>query len=256
MPTRRDFLQWTFAGLTGSALFTSPLFARVRGRTERIHLVKRGDTLDAIARRYGVTIQSIRARNRLPDSVIRIGQKLTIPASSASAPAPSKGIPALIVPVVTATRGLAIRQRRWKYIVAHHSGIEDGNARTYDREHRRRGYENGLAYHFVIGNGRDSGEGEIEIGPRRTRPGLRSHVRSQDYNEHGIGICLVGNFEKRSVSAKQLASFTALVDWLRTGAPLGIRPTFTVHRWVDRNHTVCPGKYFPYTAMKQRYGLA
>ena len=79
-------------------------------------------------------------------------------------------------------------------------------------------------------------------------------MRSSFYNAHGIGICLVGNFEKRRPGARQMASFTALVDWLRDEAPLGARPRFTVHRWVDKNHTVCPGKFFPYAAMKRRYG--
>jgi hypothetical protein len=41
---------------------------------------------------------------------------------------------------------------------------------------------------------------------------------------------------------------------LREEAPLGVKPKVTVHRLVDRNHTVCPGKYFPYTALKKRYG--
>lgn len=255
MPTRRDFLNRAIAGLAGSMLLTSPLLARVRGRTERAHRVVAGDTLDSIGRRYGVTVNALRVRNHLPNTVIRVGQTLIIPATSERSIAAAGSASTVLAPTIAATRRLSIQSRRWKYIVAHHSGIEDGNARTYDREHRRRGYENGLAYHFVIGNGRDSGEGEIEIGPRWTRQIQGGHVRNEEYNEHGIGICLVGNFEKRSISAKQLASFTALVDWLRTGAPLGLTPSFTVHRWVDRNHTVCPGKHFPYTTMKERYAL-
>lgn len=242
------------ASLAGSVWLTSPLFARVRGKSDRVHIVERGDTLDAIARRYGVSVATLRARNRLKNNTILVGQKLVVPGASdrvtATASTASDGI---LAPVISATRSLKIEPKRWKYVVTHHSGIENGNGRTYDREHRRRGYENGLAYHFVIGNGRDSGEGEIEIGPRWLRQIHGGHVRNESFNEHGIGICLVGNFEKRLVSSKQLASFTALVDWLRTSAPLGIKPAFTVHRWVDRNHTVCPGKYFPYTAMTRRY---
>lgn len=256
MPTRRDFLHRALAGFAGGALLSSPLLARVRGRTERSHRVVAGDTLDAIGRRYGVTVNALRVRNRLPDTVIRVGQTLIIPATSEHSIALARSISALVAPVIASTRRLSIKARRWKYIVAHHSGIEDGNARTYDREHRRRGYENGLAYHFVIGNGRDSGEGEIEIGTRWTRQIQGGHVRSEEYNEHGIGICLVGNFENRSLTERQLASFTALVDWLRTEAPLGLTPSFTVHRWVDRNHTVCPGKHFPYTTMRERYAIS
>lgn len=256
MPTRRDFLHWAFSGFAGGAFLSTPLLARVHGRTERTHRVVAGDTLDTLAHRYGVTVNAMRIRNRLPDTIIRTGQTLIIPATTERPVAFSKSAAHLLAPVIDATRRLSIKPGRWKYVVAHHSGIEDGNARTYDREHRRRGYENGLAYHFVIGNGRDSGAGEIEIGPRWTRQIQGGHVRSEEYNEHGIGVCLVGNFENHAVSSRQLASFTALVDWLRKGAHLGITPTFTVHRWVDRNHTVCPGKHFPYASMKERYNVA
>jgi len=156
--------------------------------------------------------------------------------------------------VIAATSRLKIERGRWRYVVAHHSGIEAGNAKSYGAAHKRRGMENGLAYDFVIGNGRDSGDGQIEIGPRWIKQIDGGHVRSGFHNAHGIGICLVGNFEKRRPGARQMASFTALVDWLREEAPLGVRPKFTVHRWVDKNHTVCPGKFFPYAAMKKRYG--
>lgn len=167
---------------------------------------------------------------------------------------PGAGRRAVLAKVIAATASIKIQRGRWRYVVVHHSGIEAGNAKSYGAAHRRRGMENGLAYNFVIGNGRDSGDGEIEIGPRWLKQIDGGHVRSDFHNAHGIGICLVGNFEKRRPSARQMASLTALVDWLREEAPLGVKPKVTVHRLVDRNHTVCPGKYFPYTALKKRYG--
>ena len=47
----------------------------------RVHEVKRGDTLSALARRWGVSVASIVALNRLrgPGTTLRIGQRLTIP---------------------------------------------------------------------------------------------------------------------------------------------------------------------------------
>ena len=52
-----------------------------------VHLVKAGDTLSAIAGRYGVTIASLVAANRLasPSARLRIGQRLVIPAATAVA---------------------------------------------------------------------------------------------------------------------------------------------------------------------------
>jgi murein DD-endopeptidase MepM/ murein hydrolase activator NlpD len=49
-----------------------------------VHLVKPGDTLSAIAGRYGVTIASLVTANRLasPSARLRIGQRLVIPAAA------------------------------------------------------------------------------------------------------------------------------------------------------------------------------
>lgn len=207
----------------------------------RTHQVKPGETLSQLSERYGVSIAALKSRNKLSGDTIRIGQLLVIPAW-----------PALDA-IRDATGSLRITRGRWRHVVLHHSGIEDGNAKAYDSAHLRRGMGNGLAYHFVIGNGRDSEEGGIEIGPRWLKQLDGGHVRNRAFNEHGIGICLVGNFETRRPSPKQLEALTALVDWLRDDAPLGATPKFTIHRWVDKNHTVCPGKFFPSTRLRLRY---
>jgi hypothetical protein len=105
----------------------------------------------------------------------------------------------------------------------------------------------------VIGNGIDSGDGEIEVGPRWKKQLEGGHVRKREVNLQGIGICLVGNFEEIHPSKKQLAAFTRLVDHLG-GDVLKNRYTFAVHKEIDRNHTVCPGRNFPVKAMHQRFG--
>ncbi|MBI4246945.1 MAG: peptidoglycan DD-metalloendopeptidase family protein [Candidatus Rokubacteria bacterium] len=53
----------------------------------RVHEVRQGDTLEAVARRYGVTVAAIVAANRLrdADATLRIGQRLTIPTPAISA---------------------------------------------------------------------------------------------------------------------------------------------------------------------------
>jgi murein DD-endopeptidase MepM/ murein hydrolase activator NlpD len=55
----------------------------VRAGPPRGHEVRAGDTLSAIARRYGVTVAALVAANRLPSAgtVIRPGQRLVIPPS-------------------------------------------------------------------------------------------------------------------------------------------------------------------------------
>jgi len=51
------------------------------------HRVRRGDTLYEIARRYGVTVQSIKTANRLRSSLLRVGQSLMLPISPHAIPA-------------------------------------------------------------------------------------------------------------------------------------------------------------------------
>src|SRR4051794_5449647 len=143
------------------------------------------------------------------------------------------------------TKGLSVAPGRWQWIVGHHSAIKYGNAAIYDKAHRERGMENGLAYHFVIGNGIDSGNGEIETGPRWLKQLKGGHVHREEINEVGIGICVVGNFEEtKKPTPNQLAAFQELVEYLRSDV-VGKSIRFAVHREIDPGRTVCPGRYFP-----------
>jgi murein DD-endopeptidase MepM/ murein hydrolase activator NlpD len=232
--TRRDFLRSAPAalGLAGFGL---------KALGDRVYTVRKGDTLSEISQDYGVSVRDLKRHNNLNSDLIRVGDRLVIPGQSNSL----KG-------VIEATRKARPRSGRWKYIVAHHSAVKNGNAKSYDSYHRRRGMENGLAYHFVIGNGIDSGDGEIEIGNRWVHQIHGGHVRNPVYNEHGIGICLVGNFEKTRPTSQQMDAFTSLVSYLGYDLLDGDFK-FTVHKEVDQNHTVCPGRYFPVSSMHRRF---
>ncbi|HEV8252527.1 MAG TPA: LysM peptidoglycan-binding domain-containing protein [Candidatus Limnocylindria bacterium] len=68
-----------------------------------IHVVASGETLTGIARRYGSTISAIAAANAIANpSFLRVGQRLVIPGTSASPPAPS--MPAGMASLVAARR--------------------------------------------------------------------------------------------------------------------------------------------------------
>ena len=68
--------------------------------------------------------------------------------------------------------------RPWRYIVLHHSASTAGNYDEIDREHRKLlGYE-GCGYHFVIGNGNGSGDGQIEVAQRWNNQKQGVHCRN------------------------------------------------------------------------------
>ena len=55
-----------------------------------VHLVEKGETLYGISRKYGVSVDQISAANKLgKDTMIKVGQKLTIPAKNSSSSASS-----------------------------------------------------------------------------------------------------------------------------------------------------------------------
>ncbi|MBI4617297.1 MAG: N-acetylmuramoyl-L-alanine amidase [Planctomycetes bacterium] len=137
--------------------------------------------------------------------------------------------------------------RDWKAIVIHHSASARGNAATFDEWHKAKGWD-GLGYHFVIGNGTGSGNGEIEIGFRWHEQREGAHAGNTWYNQHGIGICLVGNFEEEE-SEPTFSQMTALVRLcIHLTEIFGIPDSAIVpHKAVrdaERGTTDCPGKNF------------
>ncbi len=131
---------------------------------------------------------------------------------------------------------------RWTTIVLHHSGTKVGGAILFDRNHREvRGW-NELGYHFVIGNGTSTPDGLVEVGGRWRKQSTGAHCKTAGnyHNEHGIGICLVGDFTKSNPSPKQLASLSELLRFLcaESGIPTNM---ITSHGMLVPS-TKCPGK--------------
>ena len=129
---------------------------------------------------------------------------------------------------------------RWKRIIIHHSATSGGNGKIFDRWHRERGMENGLAYHFVITNGNGGDDGRVEIGKRWFEQLDGGHVRGDALNHESLGICLVGNFLHEMPTVKQIASCKALINYLRglTGLPAA---AVIGHKQAPGQKTVCPG---------------
>jgi hypothetical protein len=144
-----------------------------------------------------------------------------------------------------------VKKRRWRYIVVHNSGSRQGNAKIFEYYHRRvRKMPNGMAYHFVIGNGTSSGNGLIEIGGRWTRQINGGHVHSDYLNNIALGICLVGDYNRHDPTPQQLESLAELIRYLqrRCGKVDGHLPIVKPHKAINppRWPTDCPGDRFPY----------
>jgi hypothetical protein len=145
-----------------------------------------------------------------------------------------------------------VKPNRWLYIVIHHSAADAGNAAIIDQGHRQRGFDE-LGYHFVIGNGTKSGNGEIEVGPRWRTQKWGAHAKTPDerYNKWGIGICLVGNFEDTRPTAQQLQSLARIVAWLQNEYDI---PSSRIIGHRDTKPTACPGKLMDIASVRTMAG--
>jgi N-acetyl-anhydromuramyl-L-alanine amidase AmpD len=149
---------------------------------------------------------------------------------------------------IEAIRRAPVKRARWKFVIVHNSGTRQGSARVFDYYHRRvRRMRNGLAYHFVIGNGTSTRDGQIEIGDRWSRQARGGHVHSDYMNNIGLGICLVGDFNRHQPTRAQLEATEELIKYLQDRCGSGrfsVRPHREVNppRWA----TDCPGDVFPY----------
>ncbi|HEV3136527.1 MAG TPA: peptidoglycan recognition family protein [Pirellulales bacterium] len=141
-----------------------------------------------------------------------------------------------------------VASRAWKSIVLHHSATEQGSVSSIDAAHRkqkdRRGHPwLGIGYHFVVGNGRPMADGEVQPTFRWLQQLSGAHAGSRDFNESGIGICLIGNFDERAPTAKQVASVRELLQILARRYAI---PRERILRHLDVQATLCPGRLFPW----------
>ena len=163
-------------------------------------------------------------------------------------PAPRQALRGYSPAWYPAKRGIS---RRWTRIVIHHSATAVGGARRFDKDHREnRGWEE-LGYHFVIGNGTDTPDGFVEVGSRWQKQKHGAHCKTADnyFNDHGIGICLVGDFTKTRPSPRQLASLVRLVRFL--GDRCRISPSQVTSHGAVTGKTECPGRHFQIAALRR-----
>lgn len=209
-----------------------------------MHTVVKGETLYRISKKYGVSVSELMRANSISDvTQLEVGQNLVIPGRFQNIGSKFSGSSPLSLSQVQALVGPAHPASRWQTITVHHSATKKGSAKLFHRDHMRR-HMGGLFYHFVIGNGSYTKDGEIEVGWR-----WKKQVKAN--RPYDIQICMVGDFSKDQLSAAQFESLTYLVRTLKDQYAV---PNSRIRRHCDvpGKHTECPGQYFPFDEMIAR----
>ena len=189
------------------------------------------------------------------ESPVIVGSERRIPKTSAPTvstnktvyPTYSKYPPGWVPP-----RG---RERRWKAIIIHHSAQSTGNMTLIDKHHREINGWDGVGYDFVIGNGKGSADGQVEVTFRWRKQIAGAHcggTPNNRANESGIGICLVGDFTKTRPTYRQMLALKKLVRFLQKRYKISTSRIYGHSTTPGYTRvTICPGKYFPMAAFKR-----
>lgn len=215
---------------------------------------------------------------RLPEPPLSTGKRPVMPAPDplpapqppptrpivrkpAPAPAPLAAAPRAPAPAPSAYRldraaltpRSGIRPNKWKVIVVHHSASPRSSPEAMQRDHvQNRGWDS-LGYHFVIGNGIAYPDGKIYVGQRWHQQSHGAHCKASAgryfgvmrphnfFNNQGIGVCLIGNFQSEQPTTQQTAALQALSAFLCEET--GISASAIYGHGQVTNGTECPGRY-------------
>jgi hypothetical protein len=133
----------------------------------------------------------------------------------------------------------------WKYVVVHHSGTPTGSVESIHADHSRRRDVSGrpwlgIGYHFVVGNGQGMKDGGIESTFRWRDQIHGAHSGSELFNAYGIGICLIGDFQRQRPTHAQWSAVCRLVESLLRDFELPVE-SIVGHSSVAA--TACPGRF-------------
>jgi hypothetical protein len=144
-------------------------------------------------------------------------------------------------------------EKKWLAIVIHHSGTKNGSTAIFDKWHKKGNYWEGVGYDFVIGNGTDSGDGQIEVTYRWRNQIAGAHcggTRGNWANRYAIGICLVGHFNHTAPTMQQMRSLAKLVRFLQNRYEIPKSRVYGHNTTPGARVTDCPGKNFSVARLK------
>lgn len=122
-----------------------------------------------------------------------------------------------------------VTQSRWRSIYVHQSLTPEGNTRSLSQD-------DGLADHFIIGNGQGMGDGQLSRGERWTQQRAAGRVPGVAINSDCLSICLVGDFNRDHPTPAQEATLLELISALQK--QLGIKSDHIVLGMEDKQDTV------------------
>lgn len=144
-----------------------------------------------------------------------------------------------------------LNEGRWGAIVIHHSSTPVGSAADLAERHTSMGLR-GLGFHFVVGNGSGMGDGEVHVGHRWLDQLPGAHVagpEGEGWNRRSIGICMVGDGNRRPFTDQQVRRLTQLVGALCDRLDI---PTDQVYLHSDLAEVSSPGRFFPQMAFDEQ----
>jgi hypothetical protein len=148
-------------------------------------------------------------------------------------------------------------EKKWTAIVIHHSATETGNVAIFDRMHREENQWDGVGYDFVIGNGTDSSDGQVEVTFRWKQQVAGAHCGGTPdnwANIDAVGICLVGNFNHTAPTAKQMQSLAKLTRFLQKRYRIPTSRIYGHCSTPGARVTDCPGKMSPVVELREMLG--
>jgi LysM repeat protein len=239
-----------------------------------------GDTLSSISRKSGVSVNEIMAANNLQSTALIPHQKLWLPGSSNIGPDPLAAVTAPEedeVPAVTNDPNdgvdsipnapgngyILVKRSQWTKVkpttnaramgkvtrlTIHHTSEHGGLVGLPDIEvikrienyHRNGKHWCAIGYHYLVGK-----DGRVYEGRPTTLQG--AHVLSE--NENNVGISMIGDYDKKMPSARQLSALQAFLDDSRDKYRVSKSRVYG-HR--DLNRSICPGDAL-YNWLKRTY---
>jgi len=146
--------------------------------------------------------------------------------------------------------------RTWRLVVIHHTGTADGAPPATMHVHPAAEPGAAVGCHFVIGNGRGMGDGEIAATPLWV---AQQEVQSSAGGEGAAGavppgavhIVLVGDFGRDPPTPDQMRSLVRLASALAGHCRI---PLTRVLMHSDLEAVACPGSAFPAADLMRRLG--